>query len=113
MGLYPFKRMRCKLGTVCKLMANEMVALAQRRQLPLSAFLPPHGYGPDYLRLANLETATGLEAEVVFLLGMESLLADGAPGGDRDDALRIRREADARKRYMAMTRASRRLVLVV
>jgi superfamily I DNA/RNA helicase len=126
--------------------ANEIAALAQRRQLPLSAFLviygngvpkrllydrlvqeldesrvwwlnkdkkmPPAGYGPDYLRLANLETATGLEAEVVFLLGMESLLAGPAPDEILDEILKTKLEADARKLYMAMTRASRRLVLV-
>ncbi|MFC5512446.1 hypothetical protein ACFPOU_15075 [Massilia jejuensis] len=67
---------------------------------------PPAGYGPAYLRLANLETATGLEGGAVFLLGMESLLAAGSleAGGAR--------EADARKLYMAMTRASHRLVLL-
>ena len=115
---------------------NEIVALAARHKLPLSSFLviygagtpkkllyerlcralgsqriwwlnkdkkqPPAGYGPDYLRLANLETATGLEGAVVFLLGMEDLLFDGAPG----------QEADARKLYMAMTRASHRLVML-
>jgi len=63
---------------------------------------PPDGYGPDYLRLANLETATGLEGAVVFLLGMDNLLFEG---GDE-------READARKLYMAMTRASHRLVML-
>jgi superfamily I DNA/RNA helicase len=116
---------------------NEIVALVQERGLPLSAFLviygsdtpkqllyrrlcaalgtnrvwwlnkdkkqPPAGYGPDYLRLANLETATGLEGGAVFLLGMESLLAMGQ--GEE-------READARKLYMAMTRASHRLVML-
>jgi len=115
---------------------NEIVALAGTHKLPLSSFLviygagtpkkllyerlcralgsqqiwwlnkdkkqPPAGYGPDYLRLANLETATGLEGAVVFLLGMEDLLFDGAAG----------READARKLYMAMTRASHRLVML-
>jgi len=115
---------------------NEIVALAERHALPLSSFLviygagtpkkllyerlcralgegriwwlnkdkkqPPGGYGPDYLRLANLETATGLEGAVVFLLGMEDLLFDGA----------TERTADARKLYMAMTRASHRLVLL-
>jgi len=115
---------------------NEIVALAERHALPLSSFLviygagtpkkllyerlcralgpqciwwlnkdkkqPPAGYGPDYLRLANLETATGLEGAVVFLLGMEGLLFDGA----------AEREADARKLYMAMTRASHRLVML-
>ena len=115
---------------------NEIVALAERYALPLSSFLviyggdtpkqllyrrlcralgarrvwwlnkdkktPPDGYGPDYLRLANLETATGLEGAVVFLLGMDGLLFEGGP----------EREADARKLYMAMTRASHRLVML-
>ena len=116
---------------------NEIVALVQTRGLPLSAFLviygsdtpkqllyrrlcaalgtkrvwwlnkdkkePPDGYGPDYLRLANLETATGLEGGAVFLLGVEGLL-----NVEEGDA----READARKLYMAMTRASHRLVML-
>ncbi len=115
---------------------NEIVALAERHALPLSSFLviyggdtpklllykrlcrafgmrrvwwlnkdkktPPDGYGPDYLRLANLETATGLEGAVVFLLGMDNLLFEGGE----------EREADARKLYMAMTRASHRLVML-
>lgn len=71
---------------------------------------PPAGYGPDYLRLANLETATGLEGGAVFLLGMESLLtAGGAEAGAGADG---KREPDARKLYMAMTRASHRLVML-
>lgn len=118
---------------------NEIVALVEQHGVPLSSFLviygadtprqllyrrlcaalgakrvwwlnkdkkqPPDGYGPDYLRLANLETATGLEGGAVFLLGMESLLAvrDGDDGA---------RELDARKLYMAMTRASHRLVIL-
>jgi hypothetical protein len=126
--------------------ANEIAALAARKQLSMSSFLviyggevpkrllydrlaqelgeqriwwfnkdkklPPLGYGPDYLRLANLETATGLEAEFVFLLGMDGLLAAPALEQDLDDAQRIALEANARKLYMAMTRASRRLVVV-
>ncbi|KQQ88593.1 hypothetical protein [Massilia sp. Leaf139] len=118
---------------------NEIVALVDKHGLPLSSFLviygsdtpkqllyrrlcgalgakrvwwlnkdkkePPDGYGPDYLRLANLETATGLEGGAVFLLGMESLLAAREEGEGA-------REFDARKLYMAMTRASHRLVLL-
>ena len=117
---------------------NEIVALVEKHGVPLSSFLvvygsdtprqllyrrlcgalgakrvwwlnkdkkqPPDGYGPDYLRLANLETATGLEGGAVFLLGMESLLAAAEDSGAR--------EADARKLYMAMTRASHRLVML-
>ena len=112
---------------------NEIVALVEQHGVPLSSFLviygsdtprqllyrrlcgalgakrvwwlnkdkkqPPDGYGPDYLRLANLETATGLEGGAVFLLGMESLLTTGE-------------ESAARKLYMAMTRASHRLVML-
>jgi hypothetical protein len=63
---------------------------------------PPGGYGADHLRVASLESATGLEAPVVFLLGVERALSEGA-GGD---------ETSARKLYMAMTRAARQLVLV-
>jgi ATP-dependent exoDNAse (exonuclease V) beta subunit len=48
----------------------------------------------------------------VFLLGMDSLLAEPALGPDIDDAQRIALEANARKLYMAMTRAGRRLVVV-
>lgn len=117
---------------------NEIVALVEQHGVPLSSFLviygsdtprqllyrrlcgalgakrvwwlnkdkkqPPDGYGPDYLRLANLETATGLEGGAVFLLGMESLLVAVEDSGAR--------EADARKLYMAMTRASHRLVML-
>jgi superfamily I DNA/RNA helicase len=121
---------------------NEIVALIEQHGVPLSSFLviygsdtpklllyrrlcgalganrvwwlnkdkkqPPDGYGPDYLRLANLETATGLEGGAVFLLGMESLLTAGTAEEAADGA----READARKLYMAMTRASHRLVML-
>ena len=117
---------------------NEIVALVDKHGVPLSSFLviygsdtprqllyrrlcgalgakrvwwlnkdkkqPPAGYGPDYLRLANLETATGLEGGAVFLLGMEGLLVAAEDSGAR--------EADARKLYMAMTRASHRLVML-
>jgi hypothetical protein len=63
---------------------------------------PPGGHGADHLRLASLESATGLEAPVVFLLGVERALADvGGPD-----------ETNARKLYMAMTRAARQLILV-
>ena len=77
--------------------------------------VPPHGYGRDYLRVAYLDTATGLEAVVVFLVGFERLLAgwrEGASADGGDGAQDAAREAQARKLYMAMTRAGQRLVLV-
>lgn len=73
---------------------------------------PPKGCERDYLRLANLETATGLEARVVFLIGVESLLADSErPDIDPEERAAIAEEG-ARKLYMAMTRAGQRLVLL-
>ncbi len=65
---------------------------------------PAHGSSARPLRMAYIDSATGLEAAVVFVLGAEKLLAtlstDSPP------------EEDARKLYMAMTRASARLVLL-
>lgn len=66
---------------------------------------PPGGFQRDCLRLANLETATGLEAGIVFLIGVDNLLA----GGSR---MALDREENARKLYMAMTRAGARLVVI-
>jgi hypothetical protein len=64
---------------------------------------PPGNDGADCLRVAYLDTATGLEGIVVFLIGIESLFA-GSDDERRDDRLR--------KLYMAMTRAGQKLVLL-
>ncbi|GAB2862898.1 hypothetical protein GCM10027277_34370 [Pseudoduganella ginsengisoli] len=66
---------------------------------------PPGGVRRSHLRLANLDTATGLEAGVVFLIGVEKLLAVGRYAG-------VDLEENARKLYMAMTRAGLRLVVI-
>ncbi len=66
---------------------------------------PPGGDGADCLRVAYLDTATGLEGIVVFLIGIESLFAgEAADDEGRDERLR--------KLYMAMTRAGQKLVLL-
>lgn len=74
--------------------------------------MPPRGYGPDYLRVAYLETATGLEASVVFLVGLENLLAQNTLPDVGAETQAQMREEHARKLYMAMTRAGQRLILV-
>ena len=74
--------------------------------------LPPHGYGRDYLRLANVDTATGLEAAIVFLLGVEHLFLHPVMPEITEDEQSVNLEASARKLYMAMTRAGQRLVLI-
>jgi superfamily I DNA/RNA helicase len=66
---------------------------------------PPGVNGADCLRVAYLDTATGLEGIVVFLIGIESLFA--AENGDD-----LRRDERLRKLYMAMTRAGQKLVLL-
>jgi hypothetical protein len=73
---------------------------------------PPGGDDGDYLRLANLETATGLEGRVVFLIGVDRLFrpVDGVIISDAEAA--DRREDNARRLYMAMTRAAQRLVVI-
>jgi len=66
---------------------------------------PPGGVQRAHVRLANLDTATGLEAGVVFLVGVEKLLAvERLPAPDREE--------NARKLYMAMTRAGARLIVI-
>lgn len=66
---------------------------------------PPGVDGADCLRVAYLDTATGLEGIVVFLIGIESLFAVE----DADDE---RGDERLRKLYMAMTRAGQKLVLL-
>jgi len=72
---------------------------------------PPSGCQRDYLRLANLETATGLEAGIVFLIGVENLFEEGASGQDHEEQIATQEEC-ARKLYMAMTRAGQYLILL-
>ena len=73
---------------------------------------PPYGHERTYLRLANIDTATGLEAAVVFLIGVENLLfASGSPFLNEEERREIQIE-HFRKLYMAMTRAGQRLILL-
>ncbi|RRD67979.1 DUF2075 domain-containing protein [Comamonadaceae bacterium OH2310_COT-174] len=75
---------------------------------------PPKGYEKQYLRMSSVESATGLEAGVVFLVGMESLLSTAAENGTADDHEQKAAETEERMRklYMAMTRAGQALVLL-
>ncbi|KTC49203.1 ATP-binding protein, partial [Pseudomonas fluorescens ABAC62] len=119
---------------------NEIAAHRNSDELPLSAMLLLYGKGVDkallmktlkkcfgteliwdmndpdvvpiqdeMLRIATVETATGLEASVVFLVGLEKLLK---PFEQKTDVKADELEQNARKLYMAMTRAGQRLVLI-
>jgi hypothetical protein len=72
---------------------------------------PKEGADPDRIRVCQLDSATGLESPIVFLLGTHRLL-------EAEGSLRIAEEERAervldttRRLYMAMTRAGQRLVL--
>ena len=73
---------------------------------------PPNGHEQDYLRVANVDSATGLEANIVILIGIENLLADADLSGIAADERAPQKEENARKLYMAMTRAGQCLILV-
>lgn len=73
---------------------------------------PPQGLDREYLRMANLDTATGLEAHVVFLIGVERLFDSARSASLVGGELAERHEQNARRLYMAMTRAGEKLVLV-
>jgi superfamily I DNA/RNA helicase len=73
---------------------------------------PPYGYGKDYLRMAYLDTATGLEGSIVFIVGVENLFVNDMALGLTEEEQAERREERARKLYMGMTRAGQRLVII-
>lgn len=73
---------------------------------------PPQGHDREYLRMVSVDTATGLEACIVLLIGMESLFfREPIAEQDSEDQLE-QLEANARKLYMAMTRAGQWLFVV-
>lgn len=72
---------------------------------------PPKGVEHDYIRMASVDSATGLEARLVFLLGFENIWGRLTPSGTPDEDEGDHEEA-IRKMYMAMTRASSQLVLI-
>jgi len=63
----------------------------------------------DNLRVSTVDTATGLEASIVLLLGLEKLMRETAQEGVLSAQ---EREQNSRKLYMAMTRAGQRLILI-
>lgn len=96
-------------GRLCKRFSADSVWWLNKDQYRKK---PPAGYGRDYLRLANLETATGLEGAIVFLIGIEGILYDGEmPGIGKEERVAVAEE-NARKFYMAMTRAGQHLILL-
>jgi hypothetical protein len=73
--------------------------------------LKDHPYSSSGVRVCSLNAATGLESPVVFLCGMDGLLEkEGAFDLARDERSELVRD-NTRRIYMAMTRASRKLIV--
>jgi superfamily I DNA/RNA helicase len=63
------------------------------------------------IRVCSINAATGLEAAVVFLVGIADLLAAEEDYHLKDEARAERLRDNTRKLYMAFTRAARKLVI--
>lgn len=72
---------------------------------------PPSG-AEEHLRMVYLDSATGLEANVVLLVGIEPCFFQPIRTGLAEDEYVEQHEERARKLYMAMTRAGQKLILV-
>lgn len=66
---------------------------------------------PGFLKIAKLEAATGLEAGVVFILGVDQLFSEYESLDLNEEERTEKRQECARKLYMGMTRAGQRLVM--
>lgn len=73
---------------------------------------PPGQLHNEHLRMTSIDTATGLEGALVFLIGVDGLFSDTPLPGEGDEEFEQRKETNARKLYMAMTRAGHELVLM-
>jgi hypothetical protein len=78
---------------------------------PIARDLKDHSYSSTGVRVCSLNAATGLESPVVFLCGVDGLLEkEGTLGLARDEKSELVRD-NTRRIYMAMTRASRKLIV--
>jgi superfamily I DNA/RNA helicase len=78
---------------------------------PIGRDLRDRPYWSAGVRVCPLNAATGLESPVVFLCGMDGLLEkEGALGLAREEKSEFARD-NTRRIYMAMTRASRKLIV--
>jgi len=73
---------------------------------------PPNGYEKDYLRVSRLEAATGLEAATVFILGIDAITTAHLNMSLNEDEKKETQTESAKKLYMAMTRASQKLIML-
>lgn len=78
---------------------------------PVGADIKKPGSHAGRVRVCSLNAATGLESPAVFLCGLDGLLeAEGALGMGREERSELQRD-NTRRIYMAMTRASQKLVI--
>ncbi|AZZ92135.1 DNA helicase [Hahella sp. KA22] len=67
--------------------------------------------GKSYIKLVQLESATGLEAGVTFIIGLERMLDESNSLDLSEDERKEAQTEMCRKLYMAMTRAGQKLVM--
>jgi hypothetical protein len=103
-GLYEQLNRRLGAGNVWWLNHKD-----QKQHPPRNA---AHQIHHNHLRMAFLDTATGLEGSMVFLIGMEDLFFEAQLLTSDAEAHAQMQEQMRRKLYMAMTRAGQRLVLL-
>jgi superfamily I DNA/RNA helicase len=96
----PF-RLKSLTTLLSKQLGKSAVHLASESKRPAAAFCS----------LATINTATGLEAPVVILIGMDQLIArENDPTLSAEETSDLRRD-NTRRLYMAITRAGQRLII--
>ncbi|HRE28301.1 MAG TPA: hypothetical protein PK954_16790, partial [Anaerolineales bacterium] len=78
---------------------------------PAAAIDPGKAQAPHAVRVCTLNTATGLESPIVFLVGVHALFEQEQSVRLSDDERHDLIRDNTRKLYMALTRAGQRVVL--
>ena len=88
-----------------------MIAAIDKKLGRGAALDPKDSHPGNYVRVTTINAGTGLEAPVVFLMGLQQLF-------EQEDSLRLSKDdrveqvlSNTRKIYMAATRAGQRLVM--
>jgi superfamily I DNA/RNA helicase len=90
---------------------EQVIAAIDKKLGRGTALNPKDSHPGNYVRVTTVNAGTGLEAPVVFLMGLQQLF-------EQEDSLRLSEDDRAervlnntRKIYMATTRAGQRLVI--
>jgi len=88
-----------------------MIAAIDKKLGRGAALDPKDSHPGNYVRVTTINAGTGLEAPVVFLMGLQQFF-------EQEESLRLSKDdqveqvlSNTRKIYMAVTRAGQRLVI--